>query len=89
MKKTPIFEELPQTKENQVLQFHEKSKYFVFFSAHIYNLEGKSSAERKHFYVYLLIEVSYVWLVLNLKIFDHQIIANLPFNATEVVRFLK
>ena len=52
-------------------------------------MEGKSSTQSGAFYLRLLANCLGNAQILNLKIFHNQIAANLLWNATEIVRFLK
>ena len=53
------------------------ANYIIIFRPYL-NMEGKSSTQRVFFYIYLTIENVPKPMVLNLKNFYHQIIANLP-----------
>ena len=56
---------------------------FVIIFRHVYNMGGKSSAPmERFFYTILSIALTFVHVF-------HQIVALLPQNATEIVRFLK
>ena len=61
--------------------------YHLLFSTVFIIWKENDSLNTNVFLVYLPIEN--VRTVLTLKIFNHQIIANLPYTAIEIVRFLK